>query len=329
MLNYLLRRVFYIVFVFFLISIIMFAIYKSVPSDPIFMYLEGRQAEMRPEAYEELVRATRIRLGLDQPLYIQYFKWMGNMLTGDFGRSSVYRMPVIEVIKAPMQNTLRLNAVELVIVFLITIPLGITTAVRKGSVYDSVTQVITILGYSLPTFIFAMAAIFLFAGTLGWLPISGTVTAGLELEASGFTLFIDRVKHMIMPIGVMVFTSLGGLTRYVRATMIDALRMDYIRTARAKGLKEKVVVYSHAFRNSMIPFVTSMIAWFIGLFSGQLMIESVFSWKGMGKLFYDSLMAMDYSVVLTLGMFYVLLGLVGNLLMDIAYTIVDPRVRLS
>lgn len=307
----------------------MFLIYKAVPADPVRMMLQGREQEMKPAAFAELERITRLELGLDKPLYVQYLRWMGNILTGNFGRSAVSRRPVLEVIKAPMRNTLLLNAIELPIVFAIVIPLGITTAVKKGSVYDNSIQVVTVLGYSLPTFIFCLAFIYIFASTLGWLPVSGAVTPGLELSATNWEMFLDRAKHMILPISVMVFTSLASLTRYIRATMIDALRMDYIRTARAKGLTEKVVIYSHAFRNSMIPFVTALISWFIGLFSGSMMVETVFGWHGMGKLFFDSIMALDFSVALTLGMFYVLLGLVGNLVVDITYTLVDPRVRLA
>ncbi|MDR0294166.1 MAG: ABC transporter permease [Oscillospiraceae bacterium] len=329
MVKYIIRRFIYIIFVFFLISVMMFAIYKAVPSDPVRMQLQGREQEMRPEQFERLMEQTRRQLGLDKPVYIQYFRWMGNMLRLDFGRSATHRRPVIEVIKAPMANTIMLNVITMVIVFIIVIPLGIRTAVKKGSVFDSSVQVVTILGYSLPTYIICLFSIFLFASTLQWFPVGGSVTPGLDLTGTKADIFFDRVWHIVLPIGVMVFTSLGSLTRYIRATMIDALRMDYIRTARAKGLREKVVVYSHAFRNSMIPFVTAMIGWLISLFSGSLMVETIFSWQGMGRLFYDALVGSDYSVVLALGMFYVLLGLVGNLIIDIAYTVVDPRVRLA
>jgi len=305
----------------------MFILYKLTPADPVRMYTEGLQNEMRPADFERYQEEVRRFLGLDQPLVIQYFKWMGKMLTGDFGRSLAYRQPVINVIRAPMANTLRLNAITMLLVFLITIPLGITTAVRKGTVYDNTVQVITILGLSLPSFVTSLAAILLFSITLRWLPISGAYTPGFQGE--GWALFLDRARHMVLPIGVMVFTSLGSLTRYIRATMIDALRMDYVRTARAKGLTEKVVIYSHAFRNSLIPFMTILVSWFIGLFGGSVMIERIFSWNGMGNLYVSSILLFDYSVALALGMFYVLIGLAGNLIIDLLYTVVDPRIRLS
>ncbi|MCL2245416.1 MAG: ABC transporter permease, partial [Treponema sp.] len=214
-------------------SVIMFTLFKLSPSDPVRMYTEGLKNDMRPADFERYQEQIRVMLGLDQPLVIQYLKWMGRMLVGDFGRSLVYRQPVIEVIKAPMINTLRLEAITMFFVFLITIPLGITTAVKKGTIYDNSVQVVTILGLSLPSFIISLAAILIFSVLLGWLPVGGAYTPGIQM--GGLASFLDKAKHMVLPILVMTFTSLGSLTRYIRATMIDALRMDYIRTARAKG----------------------------------------------------------------------------------------------
>jgi len=327
MLKYYLRRVLYIVVVFFLVSIIMFTIYKFTPVDPVELYAADMQTVMTPAEFEIYKQTVRDYLGLDRPLVVQYFSWISRMLTGDFGRSLVHRQPVLQVIRIPLSNTLRLNAIVMLFVFAITIPLGITIAVRKGTVYDNTVQVITILGISLPAFITSLATMLLFAIILGILPLTGARTPGLT--GTPMVMFLDSAKHMVMPIMVSVFTSLGGLTRYIRATMIEALRTDYVRTARAKGLTEKVVIYSHAFRNSLIPFVTILVAWFIGLFSGSVMIERIFLWNGMGNLFISSVMQFDYAVVLAVGMFYVFIGLIGNLLIDIIYTFVDPRIRLT
>ena len=327
MLSYIFRRILYLLLVTFLVSIILFSLYKLVPVDIVRVYTDGMQSAMSPANFERYQQEVRLMLGLDDPLVVQYFKWLGRMASGDFGRSMVYRQPVWDVVKTPMGVTLRLNAITMLFVFLITIPLGITSAVRKGTVYDNTVQVITILGYSLPVFITGLAAILLFAIVLGWLPVSGSYTPGFT--GTSFEFFLDRAKHMVLPIAVMVFASLGSLTRYIRASMIDALRMDYIRTARAKGLREKVVVYSHAFRNSMIPFMTVLVSWFITLFSGSLMIEAIFSLNGMGRLYITSISTFDYGVALAIGMFYVLIGLVGNLVIDLIYTLIDPRIRLS
>ena len=327
MLYYIIRRIVYIIFVFFIVSVIMFALYKLAPADPVMMYTQGLENEMRPADFERYKQDVREFLGLDQPLIVQYFKWMGKMLVGDFGRSLVYRQDVIKVIRAPMANTLRLNAITMLFVFIITIPLGITTAIKKGTVYDNTVQVVTILGLSLPSFIISLVAILVFSVLLQWLPIGGAYSPAFQ--GSKFAAFLDKARHMILPILVMTFTSLGSLTRYIRATMIDALRMDYIRTARAKGLTEKVVIYSHAFRNSLIPFMTVLVSWFIGLFGGSIMIERIFNWNGMGNLYISSIMIFDYAVALALGMFYVLIGLIGNLIIDLIYTAIDPRIRLS
>jgi peptide/nickel transport system permease protein len=312
--------------VFFHMSVIIFFLFKLTPADPVRMYTADLQMSMRPAEFEKLKDEVRQFLGLDQPLVIQYFRWMGTLLRGEFGQSIVYRQPVMSVIKAPMSNTIKLNIITMILVFAITIPLGITTAVRKGTVYDNTIQVVTILGYSLPVFVTSLAAMLLFSLILGWTPLTGAYTPGYQGTSFGF--FIDRARHMILPVGVMVFTSLGGLTRYIRVTMIDALRSDYVRTARAKGLREKVVVYSHAFRNSLIPFVTVLVSWFLGMFGGSLMVERIFLWNGMGNLFISSIQSFDYAVALALEMFYVLLALVANLIIDMAYTIVDPRIRL-
>jgi peptide/nickel transport system permease protein len=319
--------VLYIIVVFFIMSVIIFFLFKLTPADPVRMYTADLQRLMRPAEFEKLKEEVRAFLGLDQHIVIQYFKWMAKMLQGDFGLSIVYKQPVMSVIKAPMSNTLKLNAITMILVFAITIPLGITSAVRKGTIYDNSIQVITILGYSLPEFVTALAAMLLFSLILGWLPLTGTYTPGFQ--GSSFAFFLDRARHMALPVGVMVFTSLGSLTRYIRVSMIDALRSDYIRTARAKGLREKVVIYSHAFRNSLIPFVTILVSWFLGIFSGSVMVERIFLWNGMGNLFISSIQSFDYAVVLALEMFYVLIALVGNLIIDIAYTFVDPRIRLS
>ena len=325
--RYLLKRLLYIVFVFFIISILMFAIYKCMPGDPVDIMLGDSKTSMKPDAYQALYDQTVQRLGLDKPLPVQYLSWMGNMLTGNFGYSTQYKKEVIQIISSPMTNTILLNVFTMIVVFLISIPLGIVTAVRKNGVFDKVVQVVTIVGYSIPSFIIALLAIFTFAVKIPIFPISGVKTAGLD--AGGMQGILDMAWHMVLPVLVMSVSGIGGITRYVRASMIDVLRMDYIKTARAKGLREKTVIYIHAFRNALIPVVTITTWWIIGLFGGSIVIESVFLWPGLGKMLIDSLMQRDFAVVLTMQMFYVVLSLAGNVLMDIAYTLVDPRVRLE
>ena len=325
--RYLLKRFVYIVFVFFIISILMFAIYKSMPGNPVDIMLGDSKTSMKPDAYQALYDKTVKDLGLDKPLPVQYVAWMGNMLTGEFGYSTQYKQEVINIISAPMRNTVLLNILTMIVVFIIAIPLGIVTAVRKNGAFDKTVQVVTIVGYSIPTFIVALLAIFLLAVKFPIFPISGVKSAGLN--ATGLENVLDRLWHMALPVLVMSVSGIGGITRYVRAAMIDVLRMDYIKTARAKGLREKTVVYIHAFRNALIPVVTITTWWVVGLFGGSIVIESVFLWPGLGKMLIDGLLQRDFAVVLTMQMFYVVLSLTGNVIMDIAYTIVDPRVRLE
>lgn len=325
--RYLVKRFVYIVFVFFIISILMFFIYKSMPGDPVTMMLGESRNSMKPEAYQALYDRTRQELGLDKPLVIQYLIWIGNMLTGDFGYSTQYKRQVVDVIGTPMLNTLMLNALSMLVTFAIAIPLGIATAVRKNSVFDKFVQVITIVGYSLPSFIIALLFIFAFAVKIPIFPISGVRSAGFS--GGTLELVLDTLWHMALPVIVLSISGIGSITRYVRAEMIDVLRMDYIKTARAKGLKEKTVIYMHAFRNALIPIVTIATAWVVTLFGGSVVIENVFLWPGLGQMLINGLLQRDFSIVLTMQMFYVVLSLTGNVIMDIAYTIVDPRVRLE
>ena len=317
--RYLLKRLIYIIFVFFIISILMFTIYKALPGDPVKMMMGDN---VKPEVYQQQYDIIREQLGLDDPIPVQYIKWITNMLRGDFGYSTEYRRPVKDVIGVPMRNTVLLNLFSMIIVFAVAVPLGITTAVRKNSIFDKFIQVITIVGYSVPSFVIALLAIYLFAIRIPLFPISGVKTAGFE--GTGMA-----AKHMILPVLVMSVGGIGSITRYVRASMIDALRMDYIKTARSKGLREKVVIYVHAFRNALVPVVTVTTWWLIGLFGGSVVIESIFLWDGLGKMMITGLSQRDFAVVLAMQMFYVILSLVGNVLMDIAYTLVDPRVRLE
>ena len=226
-----------------------------------------------------------------------------------------------------MENTILLNIFSTILALAITIPLGIYCAVHKNGKVDNAVQVVTIVGYSIPIYIVALVFIWFFAVTLRVLPVSGLQTPGATY--TGFRLFLDKLYYMTLPVLVMTFASLGGMTRYVRAAMIEALSMDYIRTARAKGLKEKVVIYSHAWRNALLPVVTVIIGWFLSIFSGSVIIENTFSLNGMGALYYQGLMNHDYELALAIQMFYIVVSLIGQLIMDLSYGIVDPRVRVD
>lgn len=330
MFKYVLKRLGYMVCVFLVLSAMMYFLYNLIPGDPVKAELDvyvKNNKNLTAEQIEAQKQFITERLGLNYPLPVRYVKWLKGIATGDFGYSNYFRKDVIDVIKAPMGNTIFINIFATIAALAITIPLGIYCAVKRGSYFDNSVQVLTIVGYSIPSYIIALVFIYIFAVKLGWFPVSGMNSPGKTLE--GFAWFKDRLWYMGLPLIVMTFASLGGMTRYVRTAMIDALRMDYIRTARAKGLKEKVVIYSHAWRNALLPVITLIIGWFLSIFGGSVIIENTFGLNGIGKTLYDALMNSDYELVLALQMFYVVIALVGNLIIDLSYGLVDPRIRVN
>lgn len=327
MTRYIIKRLIFIVVVFFVLSILLFFLFKLVPGDPARLMVEGQRQSVTPDRYNILYQQARVRLGLDKPLLLQYFSWFSNYITGHFGYSASFRIPVLTLIKPAMINTIWLNIVSSVLFMAICIPLGIKQAVKKDSLFDNTLQNTTILGLSLPSFIIALVLIFLFAIKLSIFPISGMITTGTNY--AGLRYVADYLYHMALPVIVILVSGMGGFTRYVRGSVLDALSMDYVRTARAKGLTEKAVIYKHAFRNALIPITGSFVGIVTGMFAGSILIETIFAWNGVGKLLFDSLNQHDYTVVLALEMFYILLGLLGNLITDLCYLVVDPRVKLD
>ena len=347
MLKYILRRIGYMLVVLLILSIIMFLIYNLVPSDRARTEaraevgkLRNLTNEEREAEFEKIYHDYQVLYGTDvDNKIVRYFRWIGlaplsngefnGLLQGNFGYSIQYNKDVIEIIKDPMRNTIFINIFAVVLALAITIPLGIVCAVKRGKLGDKIMQVITIIGYSLPTFLISIVFIWIFCSLLGILPPSGMTTPGRPYVDNYWRDLLDRIYYLILPLTVMTFCSLGGMTRYVRASMIEALSMDCIKTARAKGLREKIVIYSHAWRNALIPVVTLVVGWFLSIFSGSIVIEQIFAINGMGRLLYESLKTQDYDVVLLMQMFYVLMSLLGNLIIDIVYGLVDPRVRVN
>lgn len=336
--KYIFKRIGYMLLVLVILSFLMYLIYNMIPYDRARALVEEQKAVYKndPAGFEQAYQNYRHELGLDRNVVFRYLHWVGlvpidgvydGLLQGNFGWSFQYNRPATDILVEPMHNTVFINIFATIIALVITIPLGIFCAVHRGSRRDTAVQVGTIVGYSIPSFIIAILFICLFAVIIPIFPVSGMKTPGSNY--SGIKKFLDELYYMGLPLIVMTFSSLGGMTRYVRAAMTEALTMDCIRTARAKGLREKIVIYSHAWRNALIPIITLIIGWFIGIFSGSLMIENIFALNGMGKIYITCLNANDYEVVLILQMFYVSLALLGNLIIDIAYGIADPRVRVS
>ena len=256
-----------------------------------------------------------------------YFSWLGNMLTGDLGDSFLYQMPVGQVIADHMWVSFLISLVALVFQFAIAIPLGIISATRQYSIVDYSVTVITMIGISLPSFFFAALLIKVFSSWLGWFPASGLVSAGSS--STGIAYMFDMLHHLALPMLVLVVLSIGGLMRYTRTNMLEVLNSDYIRTARSKGLSEKKVIYVHAFRNTMIPLMTLLAGILPSLFGGAMITEEVFAIDGIGRLAYKALQQGDVPFIMGYNMFLAVLTVIGTLLSDLMYAVVDPRVKLS
>ena len=346
MLKYSLKRLGYMAVVLVILSVIMYMIYSLVPANRAYSDADAQVKAMKntlpkeqlADYFDKLYLEYQRKYGTDTDnKFIRYGRWVGiyplydgtydGLFQGNLGYSYEYQKPVVEVIKQPMINTIKINIWATILALGITLPLGIHCAVKRGSKIDQGVQVLTIVGYSLPTFLISILFIWIFCSKLGIFPPSGMQTPGNTYV--GFRKWLDEMYYLALPLIVMTFCSLGGMTRYVRASMIEALSLDCIKTARAKGLKEKAVIYSHAWRNALIPIVTLVVGWFLGIFGGSLVIESMFALNGMGRLMIQSLRTADYDVVLLMQMFYVAMALLGNLIIDLVYGLVDPRVRVS
>ena len=256
-----------------------------------------------------------------------YFAWLGNMLQGDLGDSFLYQQPVGTVIASHMWVSFIISLVALVFQFAIAIPLGIISATHQYSVVDYSVTVITMIGISLPSFFFAALLIKIFSSWLGWFPAMGLVSAGAS--STGIAYALDMLHHLVLPMLVLVVLSIGGLMRYTRTNMLEVLNSDYIRTARSKGLSEKKVIYVHAFRNTMIPLMTLLAGILPSLFGGAMITEEVFAIDGIGRLAYKALQQGDVPFIMGYNMFLAVLTVIGTLLSDLMYAVVDPRVKLA
>ena len=256
-----------------------------------------------------------------------YFAWLGNMLKGDLGDSFLYQQPVGKVIAEHMWVSFIISLVALIFQFAISIPLGITSATHQYSVADYAVTIITMIGISLPSFFFAALLIKVFSSWLGWFPVSGLVSG--SASTTGIAYYLDMLHHLVLPMIVLVVLSIGGLMRYTRTNMLEVLNSDYIRTARSKGLSEKKVIYVHAFRNTMIPLMTLLAGILPSLFGGAMITEEVFAIDGIGRLAYKALQQGDVPFIMGYNMFLAVLTVIGTLLSDLMYAVVDPRVKLS
>ncbi|MDD5136714.1 MAG: ABC transporter permease [Candidatus Omnitrophica bacterium] len=323
MLRYITKRLIGLIPVFFGITLISFFVIHLAPGKPTDV-----DTSMNPKiSYESRSRLEKL-YGFDKPVHVQYLNWLKRFATFDFGRSYVDGRPVSDKIMERIPVTLLINVSSMILILGIGIPMGVLSAVRRGSFLDKSTTVAAFIGFSVPEFWLALLLMSLFAITLGWLPISGLKSLDFEYYSLAGKM-LDVARHLILPVSIAAFGSLAGISRYMRTAMVGVIHQDYIRTARAKGLTEHAVIYKHALKNALLPVITILGLSIPGLIGGSVIFESIFAIPGMGRLFYESVMARDYSTIMGVLSVGAMLTLLGNLLADIAYSYADPRIRIT
>ena len=317
--QYILRRILISIPVLFGITIIIFSLLQLAPGDPVTGMIDPTVGDFSPER----IAAERESLGLNDPLPVQYFTWLGRVLKGNLGYSIIVKKPIASMISLRLWPTLKITGLALLLSSFFGISIGIFSAVKQYSLLDYLSTFLSFLSVSLPGFFIALGMIFLFALKLDWLPTSGMSTLG---AAGGF---FDSIKYMIMPVTVLTISGAAPLVRFSRSSMLECLKSDYMVLARAKGAKKWRAIYVHAFPNALIPILTVIGLRIPALFSGAIIIEQIFHWQGLGTLNIWAVMNQDYPVLMALNLVSALMVLGANLLTDIAYALVDPRIKLS
>ncbi len=311
------------------VSVLMFAILALAPGDPVDLLITSN-----PRVKSEDVARLKHIYGLDQAVYIRYWKWLVRTVQGDLGFSRTYKEPVTNLMKDRIANSLWLTVTAFFLALLVALPVGIYSALRQYSFWDYLATSFTFFGVSVPVFWFGIMSIYLFGVWHPWtvipglrwlvLPPGGISSPGVQ---GGLPFILDRLRYMILPSIVLALLSMATYTRYTRSSMLEVIRQDYVRTARAKGLAERVVVNKHALRNALIPLITIVTLSISGLFAGAPITETVFAWPGVGRLLVDSVIGGDYIVAQAVLMFLAVLVLIFNLVADIGYALLDPRIR--
>jgi peptide/nickel transport system permease protein len=325
MLVYALRRLLLSIPLLLGITIVSFLVLHLAPGDPAAVMVGGSEQPIDPEMYKQLVKVYN----LDKPLWQQYWLWLSSLVRLDFGRSfSPHGRPVLSMIAERLPITLLLNIVEMLIIVATAIPIGALSATRQYSTFDKVTTIFVFVGFATPDFWLALLLMILFGVQLGWLPISGLRSLNWEY-LSFWRQQVDFLSHLLLPVLVATFGGLAGFSRYMRQSMLEVIRQDYIQSARAKGLAERVVIGKHALRNALLPIVTILGLSLPTLIGGSVIVESVFAIPGMGQLMVQAAFERDYPVLMGNLVIVSTLTLVANLLADLAYSLVDPRIRVG
>ena len=314
--SYLARRLLTLPVMMLIITIIQFGVIYLAPGDPTSVLF----SEIATVTAEDAARIKELR-GLDRPVPVQYVMWLGRLVQGDFGVSYLHHQPVISLIASRLPNTILLMGVALFLAVAIGIPAGVWVSLHKDTIADHIVSLLVYIGVSMPAFWFGLMLMWFFAVYLDILPATGMSSIGVPFSVA------DRIRHLIMPSLVLASGSMAQITRYMRSSMVETLKEDYVRTARSKGLSERVVVYKHVLRNALISVVT-MLAFFIPvMFSGSFIVESVFAWPGMGRLGVNAVFSRDYPLIMGINLITVFMVLISNLGADIAYAALDPRIR--
>lgn len=324
MIGYLVRRLLGAIPLLLGILTIIFFVVHLAPGDPTARFFN-------PNVSPEVIEQMRRNLGLDQPLHIQYWKWLTSFLSGDFGYSFGQMRPIGEILPEVLWNTLQLTLVSLVVIFAVGMLIGIVQAVRQYSIADNVLTFLALFFYSMPSFWFALMLILIFSrgADAGWLfnwPASGMTSIDYEYLGAGGKA-ADRLKHLLLPAIALGIGSAAGVARYMRGSMLEVIHQDFIRTARAKGLSERTVVFKHALRNALIPIITLIGLYLPFLLSGAVLVETIFAWPGMGRAIVEAILARDYPMVMATSFVIASIVVLGNLLSDVLYAVVDPRIR--
>ncbi len=320
---FLLKRILGLVPTFFGITLISFFVMHLAPGEPMSL-----QADFNPKMTPEMRQRLRAQYGLDKPLYVQYSRWLKGLVHLDLGRSfSPDRRKVWDKIRERLPVTILINVLSMLLILAVSIPLGVRAAVRENSLFDQVTTVLVFLAYAAPAFWVALLLMLLFGIEWNLLPVSGLHSLMGYDQMGLFEKVVDWSKHLVLPVFVSAIGGLAGFSRYTRSSMLEVLRQDYITTARAKGLPERVVIYRHALRNALLPLITILGLSIPGLIGGSVIFESIFAIPGVGQLMWSAVMARDYPVLMGNLVIVSILTLLGNLLADIGYAAVDPRIR--
>lgn len=320
---YILRRLAMMAPMILGITIITFSVIHLAPGDAVEV-----QTEMSMKASAQSRENLRRLYGLDKPVHEQYLSWLSRLVRLDFGESMVDGRSVTRKIMERVPVTLGINLLSIALILSLAIPIGVLSAVRQHSVFDRVSTVLVFIGFSTPSFWLALLLMILFGVELGLLPISGIQSVDTS-GMSAFEKLLDIAKHLVLPVAVSAFGGIAGMSRYSRSSMLEVIRQDYIRTARAKGLSERVVIMRHAFRNSLMPIITIIGMMVPALIGGSVIFETIFAIPGMGKMMFESVMSRDIPTVMGILTISAVLTLFGTLLADIAYALTDPRIRVS